>query len=254
MRLIQQAAPGITFEAAGDVLTGVRRHKDAAEIDRLRRAIAITEAALTRALEQFRPGMTEREIGALLQVEIIKGGGAVSFILAQGGESASNPHGDMSDRPVAAGEGLLLDFGALFEGYSADLTRTFVMGGAEANPRFREIYELVKDANAAGRAACGPGAIPQEVDRAARKVIEDGGYGEWFNHRTGHGLGLEIHEDPYIREGNTRPLEVGEVFTIEPGIYVPGLGGVRIEDNIVITEDGAACLTSFPREWRIVSS
>ncbi len=252
MELIRAGAPGVKFTSADAAFEGVRAHKDAAELAHFREAIRISEEALERALATVKPGMTERQIGGMLQAEILRGGGEMSFLLVQGGEGTSRPHGSMSGRPVGPGDPLLIDFGAMVEGYSADITRTFIMGGAEPDPRFREIYALVKAANEAGRAACAPGVEPQTIDRAARCVIEEGGYGEYFIHRTGHGLGLEIHEPPYIIEGGTQPLEPGNVFTVEPGIYVPGSGGVRIEDNVAITRDGAEILTNFPRELRVV--
>jgi Xaa-Pro dipeptidase len=145
---------------------------------------------------------------------------------------------------------MTIDCGAVLDGYIADITRTFAIGQAEGE--MRAIYEVVRQANAAGRAAVRPGISAQEVDRAARRVIEDAGYGERFFHRTGHGLGLETHEPPYIVEGNEQPLVPGMVFTVEPGVYVPGVGGVRIEDDVVITEDGAESLTTFPRRWTVL--
>jgi Xaa-Pro dipeptidase len=145
---------------------------------------------------------------------------------------------------------LLLDFGITLGGYNSDITRTFVLG--EASAEIKKIYESVKQANAAGRAAAKPGATGQDVDRATRQVIAAAGYGQYFTHRTGHGLGLEGHEPPYMVEGNTVPLVVGDTFTIEPGIYVPGLGGVRIEDDLVITATGAESLTTYDRELKIV--
>ncbi len=252
IRMIEEAAPGITFTSAAAAFAAVRRCKDAEALALLRKAIAISQAALAKTLKAVKPGMTERSIGKMLELEIIIAGGDVSFILVQGGEGAAQPHGDMSDRVVKAGDCLLIDYGAAVGGYSADITRTFVMGGVAPTPDLHKIYTLVQAANAAGRAACGPGVASQDVDRAARKVIVDGGYGEYFFHRTGHGLGLEVHEEPYINEGNTTPLAVGDVFTVEPGIYVPGLGGVRIEDDLVITEDGAESLTTYSREWTTV--
>ena len=155
-------------------------------------------------------------------------------------------HGEPGERRVAEGEPLLFDFGTSVDGYASDITRTVSMGAPSA--RLAEVYAVVQAANAAGRAAAGPGISAQEVDRTTRKVIEDAGFGAYFTHRTGHGLGLEAHEGPNIVEGNTRALEPGMVFTIEPGIYIPGEVGVRIEDNLVITGEGAESLTTFPRE------
>lgn len=141
---------------------------------------------------------------------------------------------------------MIVDFGVVVDGYVSDLTRTFALG--EPDPEWREIYEVVREANAAGRAAVRPGIPAEAVDRAARAVIEAAGYGRYFTHRTGHGLGLEVHEPPSIVAGNTTPLEPGMTFTIEPGIYLPGKGGVRIEDDVVVTESGGESLTTFPRE------
>jgi Xaa-Pro dipeptidase len=152
---------------------------------------------------------------------------------------------------VAEGEPLLFDFGTSSHGYASDITRTFSVG--EPSARLREVYAVVQAANAAGRAAAGPGVVAQDVDRITRKVIEDAGYGQYFTHRTGHGLGLEAHEGPNIVEGNTQVLAPGMVFTIEPGIYIPGEVGVRIEDNMLITPDGGAeSLTTFNRDLTVI--
>jgi Xaa-Pro aminopeptidase len=145
---------------------------------------------------------------------------------------------------------IILDGGCWYEGYASDITRTVALG--EPTAEARRIYDLVLAANAAGRAAARPGASGDTVDQAARKVIADGGYGAQFLHRTGHGLGLEIHEPPYMVGGNAEPLAAGMTFTVEPGVYVAGVGGVRIEDDMVITDDGAESLTSFERDLIIV--
>jgi Xaa-Pro dipeptidase len=145
---------------------------------------------------------------------------------------------------------LLIDYGASVNGYASDITRTFAIG--TLSPELAQVHEIVQAANAAGRAAAGPGVSCQEVDRAARRVIEDAGYGEYFIHRTGHGLGLETHEPPYMVEGNARRLQVGMTFTVEPGIYLPGRGGVRVEDDVVITEEGCESLTTLARDLKIV--
>lgn len=254
MEIIRKLTPDVVFIEADAAFATVRLKKDENEIEHIRQAINISQAALDRCLKIIEPGMTERAIGKMLQLEIIIGGGDVSFILVQGGEGTAKPHGDMSERTVEAGDLLLIDFGASVAGYSADITRTFIMGEAEPDSEICEIYDLVKAANAAGREACAPGAVPEEIDQITRQVITEGGYGEYFIHRTGHGLGLELHEPPYINEGNAIPLEVGNVFTIEPGIYIPGKGGVRIEDNMVITKEGAESLTTYPRQWTVVGT
>jgi len=177
------------------------------------------------------------------------GAQTVSFSpIVSGGPNSANPHASPTDRPVNRGDFLLFDWGAYVGGYASDITRTFPVG--EMGPEMRRIYDLVQEANAAGRAAVRPGATCSEVDAAARRVIEAGGYGEYFIHRTGHGLGLQVHEAPFIVAGNERVLESGMTFTIEPGIYLPGRNGVRIEDDVVVTDDGGESLTTYSREWR----
>jgi Xaa-Pro dipeptidase len=199
--------------------------------------------------------MTEREICNILTSEMLgRGGEGFPFEpLVLAGEASGQPHGRTGARTVDEGGILLFDFGTIVNGYPSDITRTFVVGG-EPEEKFREVYEIVKAANAAGCAAAKPGVPCQEVDRAARRVIEDAGYGEYFIHRTGHGLGLDIHEDPNMVEGNDLPLAEGMTFTVEPGIYIEGWGGVRIEDNLVVTADGAESLTTFSRDLRVIGA
>lgn len=251
--LIARHLPGATWVAAEPLVAPARSVKDAAEVDAMREAIAISEAALEHVLAQVKPGMTEREVCNLLTADLLAHGGEgfpfEPLVLA--GDASGMPHGRTGDRVVTEGGILLFDFGTIVRGYPSDITRTFVVGG-EPEPKFREVYEIVKAANAAGRAAAKPGVSADEVDRAARDVIEVAGYGEYFVHRTGHGLGLDIHEEPNIVGGNETPLAPGMTFTVEPGIYIEGWGGVRIEDNLVVTEDGAESLTTFDRDLRII--
>ena len=171
--------------------------------------------------------------------------------LVQSGPNSALPHGRTGNRPVSGGDLLLIDFTTTVDGYYGDMTRTFIVG-RHADDRQQEVYAAVKAANEAGREAARPGVSCQDVDRAARGAIDDAGYGEYFIHRTGHGLGLDVHEPPSIVEGNQLQLEEGMVFTIEPGIYIDGWGGVRIEDNVVVTENGVESLTTFDRELRII--
>ena len=175
-----------------------------------------------------------------------------SLLLAEGfqpivafGENSANPHAVPTDRPLQEGDLALFDWGANYRGYFSDLTRTFTFG--DVDPELLEIGALVEAANEAGREEAGPGVAAGSVDRAARAVITQGGYGEQFMHRTGHGLGLEVHEEPYIRGDNTQKLAEGMTFTVEPGIYLAGRGGVRIEDDVVITAEGAESLSDLPR-------
>jgi Xaa-Pro dipeptidase len=189
---------------------------------------------------------------SIAQVE--RGGQIVPFepIVLLGANSAQ-PHGSPEDVPLKDTDIVLIDYGTSYDGYISDITRVFFYGKPPTDKQ-REVYETVKRANEAGRKAARPGVTCQDIDRATRKVIEDAGYGQYFVHRTGHGIGMEGHEGPYIREGNDLPLEVGMTFTIEPGIYIPGEIGVRIEDNMVITENGAESLTTYDREICVVGS
>jgi len=251
-QLFERYAPGCVVTAADDALMNLRMHKDQGEIEAMRRAIALSQKALDSTLAQVRPGMTERQIANILLMALSEQGsdGNAFEPIVLGGPGSAHPHGMTGDHVIREGELLLFDFGGTYHGYPADITRTFGVG--ELDPELVNIYETVKAANAAGIAAAKPGVAAQKVDRAARKVITEAGYGEYFIHRAGHGLGLDIHEGPYMAEGNTLILEPGMVFTVEPGIYVPGKGGARVEDNVVITETGADVLTTYPRALRII--
>ena len=251
-QLFERYAPGCVVESADDALMNLRLHKDQNEIDAMRRAIALSETALEATVARVKPGMTERQIANMLLTALSEQGsdGNAFEPIVLSGPATAHPHGMTGDRPVREGELLLFDFGGTYHGYPADITRTFGVG--DLSPELIKIYETVRAANQAGIHAAKPGVAAQEVDRAARKVISDAGYGEYFIHRTGHGLGLDGHEGPYMTEGNTQILEPGMVFTVEPGVYVPGKGGVRVEDNVVITATGADVLTTYPRELRII--
>lgn len=254
-RYLQAAAPRAVFREAGEVIARLRRKKDEREVARIRKAVEIAEKALEATLPQIRPGMTERELAAELTVQLLRHGSEpempFSPIVAAGPNSA-NPHATPTDRPLQRGDLLIIDWGATYEGYIADLTRTFAVG--EVDEGLRHIAGIVAEANQRARQAARPGQPCAEIDRAARRVIEDAGYGLYFTHRTGHGIGLEGHEEPYLRGDNEQPLEVGMTFTVEPGIYLPDRGGVRIEDNLVITESGAETLSTLPRTLRVVGS
>jgi Xaa-Pro dipeptidase len=243
-----------TLVPAGYALAALRLHKDEDAVRALRAAIAISQAALEHLLGQVRPGMTEREVAGLLTVaQLERGGGKHPFEpIALAGPNSALPHGEPGERRLAAGEPLLLDFGTTVRGYVSDITRTFSVG--QPAPRLVEVYQIVQAANEAGRLAARPGVPAQEVDRAARRVIEEAGFGPYFTHRTGHGLGMEAHEGPNIVEGNAQALEPGMVFTVEPGIYLPGEVGVRIEDNVLVTPDGAESLTTFARTLRVIGA
>ena len=249
VRLLERYGPGCRLVPAEEALSELRICKDGYEVEQMRRAIGVTEAALRSTMRQVKAGMTELEVAALLKIEMLQAGGeGMSFSpIVVAGPNGASPHATPTDYPIQLGETITVDCGATVGGYAADITRTFAIG--ELEPELARVYEIVRAANEAGRAAAGPGVPAEEVDRAARAVIRDAGYGEYFIHRTGHGLGLEVHEPPYIVAGNQRPLEPGMTFTVEPGIYLPGRGGVRIEDDVLVTPTGAESLTTFPREF-----
>jgi Xaa-Pro dipeptidase len=167
------------------------------------------------------------------------------------GPNSAQPHASPSDRQLSEGDLVTIDWGAIYRGYRSDITRTFVLG--VPSPEMERMQDAVLAANQAGRMAIRPGRPAQEIDRAARRAIAQAGYGEFFVHRTGHGLGLETHEPPYVVEGNLELLNAGMAFTVEPGVYIPDVGGVRIEDDVLVTEQGAETLTKLPRDLLSVS-
>ena len=248
LELLHRYAPGLKTVHAEPIVGALRLIKDADEIAAMDRAIAISEEAMEALIPRIQTGQSEKQVAAMLVQELIRAGGeGVPFgPIVSGGPNSASPHAAPTNRPIQEGDLLVIDWATQVDDYPSDITRTFAVGEIEAE--FRRIYELVKRANAVGKAAIRPGATGRDVDRAARGVIEAGGYGEYFIHRTGHGLGLELHEPPDMAEGNTTPLEVGNVFTVEPGIYLPGRGGVRIEDDVVVTPSGHRSLTTMSRE------
>ena len=247
--LLSEAAPKAEYISAEASVSKLRMYKDQNELSAMRKAVDIAQHALKATLPQVKIGLTERELAAELTLQLFRAGcdPEVPFApIVSSGPNAANPHATPTDRKLALGDLLVIDWGASYEGYFSDITRTFAIGALESE--HARIYNLVLEANAAGREAAQPGIAAEVVDHAARAVIEAAGYGNFFTHRTGHGLGMESHEDPYIRSGNLMLLEPRMTFTIEPGIYLPGRNGVRIEDDVVITSAGAESLTSFPRE------
>jgi Xaa-Pro dipeptidase len=248
MNYLQQAAPKARIVSGENVFAGLRMCKDAGEIEKMRTAVRIAQDALRLTLPLVQPGVTEKAIAAELTAQMLKAGSESEMPFAPlvaSGPNPANPHHSASDRLLQEGDLLLIDWGATFEGYVSDLTRTFAIG--EIDPELKQIHLIVQQANAAARAAARPGLRAGDVDLAARAVIEAAGYGEYFFHRVGHGLGMEGHEPPYCYAENDLILEPGMTFTIEPGIYLAGRGGVRIEDDVVITTDGAESLSDMER-------
>lgn len=231
---------------AGRHLRDLRRIKSVAELAHLERAAAITDEVLASVLEGLRRGQTELEVATGIAALIGARGGTLSFdTIVQTGPNSAEPHARPGARRLELGDLVLLDFGAAWHGYCADITRMAVAGRPDS--RQREVHGVVLAARDAALAAVRPGVTAGEVDRAARRLIEEAGYGDAFSHRVGHGLGLEPHEAPSLDPGSDLVLEEGMVLTIEPGIYLRGWGGVRIEDDVVVEADGGRSLTSAPR-------
>jgi D-alanyl-D-alanine dipeptidase len=235
-----------------DALPTLRAVKDDEELERMAAAGAAADAAFEEIATSRFSGRTEAEIAAeLARLLLAHGHERAEFTIVASGPNGANPHHEESDRVVEEGDMVVMDFGGMKDGYGSDTTRTVHVG--EPTEEEAEVYEVVRRAQQAGFEAVRPGAACQDVDRAARGVIAEAGYGEQFIHRTGHGIGLTVHEPPYIIEGETRPIEPGMCFSIEPGIYLPGRFGVRIEDIVAATAGGGRRLNDTSRELRIVS-
>lgn len=234
-----------------NLVAGLRIQKDEDEIARIRQAVKIAEAGMAATLPLIKIGMTEQELSVEFGLQFLRAGSEFpTFPIVASGPNGANPHASVSNRKLAVGDLLVVDFGASFQGYLSDITRTFAVG--EVEPEFEQIARITAEANAAGRATARPGIRAGDVDRATRQVIEQAGYGPYFTHRTGHGLGSEVHEEPYIFAENDLHLEPGMVFTVEPGIYLPQRGGVRVEDDVLITAQGSESLSSIPRKLLVV--
>ncbi len=252
---VQRELPKARIESAERVATALRLKKSDEEAALMKRASKIAEAALEFTLRDVKPGRKEVEIASKLSSELLRrGGGGVSFgpIVLSGPRSAL-PHGVPDDREMQEGEFLLIDFGTSFDGYHCDITRTFVVSGSPTD-RMREVYEAVLQANIRGVAASRPGVTYDYVHKNCQANLRAPRFKQFMTHRTGHGLGLEIHEPPSVMAGNDDVVEEGAVFTIEPGLYLNGWGGVRIEDNVRVTKQGCELLTSSPRELRILGA
>jgi Xaa-Pro dipeptidase len=253
MRLMERAAvdavcPRAEWEDIGPDAAALRMVKDAEEIAAMERAVAIAETALEAGRRQIAAGRSERDIQRAVQRSLLEQDSASGFgVLVASGPRSALPHARSSDRVLEPGDLVWIDMGAIYAGYQADITRTFCVG--RPPDALRAAYRTVLQAQEAARTGAGPGRTCESVDRLARQVISGAGLGEYFTHRTGHGLGLEEHEAPFIVDGNAEVLQPGMVYTVEPGVYVPGQGGIRIEDDVVVTADGVRSLTGFRRDW-----
>ncbi|WP_030681504.1 aminopeptidase P family protein [Streptomyces cellulosae] len=248
---LQKTLPGTSYASLTEALPMLRAVKDAAELELLAAAGAAADATFEEIRNVPFAGRRESEIAADLSRLLREHGHEqVDFTIVASGPNGANPHHEVGDRVVERGDMVVLDFGGLRAGYGSDTSRTVHVG--EPTDEERRVHDLVRQAQEAGFRAVRPGVACQEVDRAARAVIADAGYGEFFIHRTGHGIGVTTHEPPYMIEGEEQPLVPGMCFSVEPGVYLPGRFGVRIEDIVTVTEDGGRRLNTTGREMVIV--
>ncbi|MGW1043561.1 M24 family metallopeptidase [Streptomyces sp. NPDC002547] len=248
---LRERLPDVGHVALTRALPMLRAVKDAAELDRLAAAGTAADAAYEEILKVAFGGRREREVAEDLAGLLRRFGHAqVDFTIVASGPNGANPHHEAGERVIQRGDMVVLDFGGLKHGYGSDTSRTIHVG--EPTDEERKVHDLVRAAQEAGFRAVGPGAACQDVDRAARAVIDDAGYGAYFIHRTGHGIGVTTHEPPYMIEGEEQPLVPGMCFSVEPGVYLPGRFGVRIEDIVAVTEDGGLRLNETSREMAIV--
>lgn len=252
---LRAALPEAGQVVASTVLRDLRMRKTTAEVDALRRAGAAIDRVHSQMGEWLRPGRTEAEVGRDIADAILaEGHASVNFVIVGSGPNGASPHHHLSERVIEAGDPVVVDIGGTTEdGYCSDCTRTYVAGGSPPDD-FAAYYAVLQKAQAIACAAVRPGITAEAVDAAARDVIAEAGYGDYFVHRTGHGIGLEEHEEPYIVSGNDETLAAGMAFSVEPGIYLPGRHGARIEDILVVTDDGAEALDVIPHDLVVLGA
>lgn len=241
---MQQALPAALFKPGTPVMEACRGRKDAEEIAFLQYAASAVDEAYEAGLAAIRVGATEMDVARAISDATNAQGLITSFGIVGAGPHGAMPHYHTGHKQLEPGDVIVMDFGGTYHGYFADITRTACLG--EASEEAKKVYRIVRDAHYAAREVAKPGVAAQEVDRAARRVIADAGYGEYFVHRVGHGIGLQCHEPPYMVEGNETLLAEGHTFTVEPGIYLPDRFGVRLENVVVITSDGCRSLNAEP--------
>jgi Xaa-Pro aminopeptidase len=246
---LRDALPEATQTLAGPVMSELRIRKDAAEVAQLRAAGAAIDRVHARMGEFLKAGRTEAQVGSDIAAAIVEEGHQeAAFVIVGSGPNGASPHHDVSDRVIESGDVVVVDIGGpLPTGYFSDCTRTYAVG-AEPSEAVRDAYSALQEAQERAVAAVRPGVTAEQVDAAARARLTDAGLGERFLHRTGHGIGLDVHEDPYIVGGNARPLEPGMAFSVEPGVYLDGQWGARIEDIVVVTPEGCERLNTRPRD------
>jgi Xaa-Pro aminopeptidase len=249
---LQAALPSTEFASARELTAALRLIKEPAEVDLMRRAAEAVDRVAARLATHPFAGKTERRLSReVIDMTREEGCETVDFAIVASGPNGASPHHEPDERVIGTGDSVVIDFGGTVEGYHSDTTRTFHVGEPSAD--YRAVYEVVRNAQAAAADAVRPGVEAQSVDAVARTIIADAGFGDYFIHRLGHGIGLDVHEDPYLVTGNSQSLEPGMAFSIEPGIYLPGRFGVRIEDIVVCTEAGVDRLNRSPRELVVVS-
>ncbi len=237
---------------ASPAMSALRRIKSKAEVDRLRTAARAADAAMDAIRGERFSGRTEREVSSRIRELLLEAGhDTADFAIVGSGPNSASPHHEPGDRVIERGDAVVLDIGGMRHGYGSDTTRTVFVG--EVPSEFRRLYDVLSRAQLAAASSVAPGVPAQEVDRAARRLIAEAGYGDAFVHRTGHGIGMETHEEPYIVEGNPDGLRPGDAFSVEPGIYLAGRWGARIEDIVVCTEDGGEVLNRSSRELVLVA-
>src|SRR5207244_453948 len=244
---LRAALDPIELVEAGPAISALRRIKTLDEIDRLRLAARAADEAIDEIRTERFAGRTERELSARIRQLLLEAGHqSADFAIVGSGPNSASPHHEPDDRVIAAGDAVVLDIGGIRDGYASDTSRTVFVG--EVPREFSALYDVLQRAQLAACTAVASGVPAEEVDRAARRLIAEGGYGDAFIHRTGHGIGMETHEEPYIVDGNAEPLRPGHAFSIEPGIYVAGEWGARIEDIVGCTEGGSEVLNRSSRE------
>ncbi|WP_036221505.1 M24 family metallopeptidase [Mesoaciditoga lauensis] len=237
------------IENVEEKVAQLRASKDEEEIKNIRKAIEVAQNALSKTLEKFHAGMTEREFAAILEFEMIMGGAqkpSFDTIVASGYRGAL-PHGLASDKKIENGEMMVVDFGALVNGYCSDMTRTFAIG--KVPQKAKDAYNAVLNAQMTAMKAAKAGMIGKEIDAIARNVLEEAGLGSYFTHSLGHSLGMDVHEPPFLSPRYEKEIPSHAVVTFEPGVYIPGEFGIRIEDDVLLTPDGYDCLSSFNKEF-----